>query len=315
MSVSPLRIVFAGTPEFSLPSLEALADSYHELLWVYTQPDAVRGRGKKLTPSPVKSFAQSRGIACEQPVKLSKVDAQALIDHKVDVLVVVAFGQIVPPSVLAAPRFGCINVHGSSLPRWRGAAPVQRAIQAGDPTFGVCIMQMDKGLDTGPVYLDLPVDADAGTVTAGELSRDMAVRGAHALLQVLEDPGGYPLQKQVEEGVCYAHKVTKAEALLDWSKPAGVLARHIRAFNPWPMAYSFLSGQRIRVAFAKALDAEVSAAVPGTIVAVDEAGVKVACGQGVLCITTMQFPGKLMQEVGSKSGTLPLQAGLVFSNA
>ena len=312
MSASPLRIVFAGTPDFSLPSLEAIAGSHHELLWVYTQPDAVRGRGKKLAPSPVKAFAQRHNIACEQPSKLNKVDAQSLIDHNVDVLVVVAYGQIVPPSVLAAPRFGCINVHGSSLPRWRGAAPVQRAIQAGDTTFGVCIMQMDKGLDTGPVYLDVPLGVDADTITAGELSSAMAITGAQALLQVLDDLDAYPLQDQVEEGVCYAHKVTKEEALIDWSKPATVIERHIRAFNPWPLADSFLSEQRIRIAFARAIDVQVPDSLPGTILAVDEEGVKVACGQGVLCIATMQFPGKVMQGVTSKLG---LSEGAVFLNA
>ena len=309
MTHSPLRIVFAGTPDFSVASLAELYASTHELLWVYTQPDAVSGRGKQFRASPVKMFAESNGIACEQPRKLGVQEAQALVDQRVDVLVVVAYGQIVPASVLAAPRLGCINVHGSLLPRWRGAAPLQRAILAGDSTFGVCVMQMDRGLDTGPVYIRAPLSVDSTSVTAGELSVTMAHEGARLLLRVLADPSAFPLQKQSERGVCYAHKISKDEALIDWTRSSVCIDRHVRAFNPWPMAYSFLNGSRIRVASVFLEDGLTSGERPGTVLDVGPTGVLVACQKGLVRITKLQFPGKKMQV----SSQHLIKKGMVFT--
>ncbi|WP_414552877.1 methionyl-tRNA formyltransferase [Stenotrophomonas forensis] len=287
-----MRIVFAGTPEFAVSSLRAAA-RHHEVVAVYTQPDRPAGRGRGLAPSPVKLEAVARGIPVYQPESLKDEAAQQqLRDLQPDLMVVVAYGLILPKAVLAIPAHGCWNVHASLLPRWRGAAPIQRAIQAGDAKTGVCLMQMEAGLDTGPVLLhqELPI---AATDTGGQLHDKLAELGA----QVLSDGLGLlragikPIARpQPEQGVTYAHKLDKAEAKLDWAQDAGALARTVRAFNPWPIAEATLAGERVRIHGAVALEADHGQA-PGTVLAASRDGIDIACGQGVLRLRVLQREG------------------------
>jgi len=287
-----MRIVFAGTPEFAVSSLRAAA-RHHEVVAVYTQPDRPAGRGRGLAPSPVKLEAVARGIPVYQPESLKDAAAQQqLRDLQPDLMVVVAYGLILPKAVLAIPTHGCWNVHASLLPRWRGAAPIQRAIQAGDAKTGVCLMQMEAGLDTGPVLLhqELPI---AATDTGGQLHDKLAELGA----QVLSDGLGLlragikPVARpQPEQGVTYAHKLDKAEAKLDWAQPADVLARTVRAFNPWPIAEATLAGERVRIHGAVALDLAHGQA-PGTVLAAGREGIDIACGQGALRLRVLQREG------------------------
>src|SRR5690606_15306981 len=288
----PMRIVFAGTPEFAVPSLVAAARR-NEVVAVYTQPDRPAGRGRALTPSPVKRAAMERGIEVFQPESLkSQVLRDALAALKPDLLVVVAYGLILPKSILSIPARGCWNVHASLLPRWRGAAPIQRAIEAGDTRTGACLMQMEAGLDTGPVLLSQPLDIGPEE-TGGQLHDRLAALGA----QVLSDglglmrAGMRPVPKpQPAEGVTYAHKIDKAEAKLDWSQPATVLANKVRAFNPWPMAEAQVAGERLRIHAAVAIQAARDAA-PGTLLAAGREGLDVACGEDALRIRTLQREG------------------------
>ncbi|HIE1101068.1 methionyl-tRNA formyltransferase [Stenotrophomonas maltophilia] len=287
-----MRIVFAGTPEFAVSSLRAAA-RHHEVVAVYTQPDRPAGRGRGLAPSPVKLEAVARGIPVFQPESLKDEAAQRqLRDLQPDLMVVVAYGLILPKAVLAIPTHGCWNVHASLLPRWRGAAPIQRAIQAGDAKTGVCLMQMEAGLDTGPVLLhqELPI---AATDTGGQLHDKLAELGA----QVLSDGLGLlragikPIARpQPEQGVTYAHKLDKAEAKLDWAQDAAALARTVRAFNPWPIAEATLAGERVRIHGAVALD-EAHGRAPGTVLAAGRDGIDIACGQGVLRLRVLQREG------------------------
>ncbi|HEL4245930.1 methionyl-tRNA formyltransferase [Stenotrophomonas maltophilia] len=287
-----MRIVFAGTPEFAVSSLRAAA-RHHEVVAVYTQPDRPAGRGRGLAPSPVKLEAVARGIPVYQPESLKGEAAQQqLRDLQPDLMVVVAYGLILPQAVLAIPTHGCWNVHASLLPRWRGAAPIQRAIQAGDAKTGVCLMQMEAGLDTGPVLLhqELPI---AATDTGGQLHDKLAELGA----QVLSDGLGLlragikPIARpQPEQGVTYAHKLDKAEAKLDWAQDAGALARTVRAFNPWPIAEATLAGERVRIHGAVALEADHGQA-PGTVLAAGRDGIDIACGQGALRLRVLQREG------------------------
>ncbi|WP_459062359.1 methionyl-tRNA formyltransferase [Stenotrophomonas sp. PSU-St15] len=287
-----MRIVFAGTPEFAVSSLRAAA-RHHEVVAVYTQPDRPSGRGRGLAPSPVKLEAVARGIPVYQPESLKDEAAQQqLRDLKPDLMVVVAYGLILPKAVLAIPTYGCWNVHASLLPRWRGAAPIQRAIQAGDETTGVCLMQMEAGLDTGPVLLHqaLPI---AATDTGGQLHDKLAELGA----QVLSDGLGLlragikPIARpQPEQGVTYAHKLDKAEAKLDWAQDAALLARTVRAFNPWPVAEATLAGERVRIHGAVAQAMEHGQA-PGSVLAAGREGIDIACGQGALRLRVLQREG------------------------
>ncbi|HYQ25396.1 methionyl-tRNA formyltransferase [Stenotrophomonas sp.] len=287
-----MRIVFAGTPEFAVSSLRAAA-RHHEVVAVYTQPDRPAGRGRGLAPSPVKLEAVARGIPVYQPETLKDEAAQQqLRDLQPDLMVVVAYGLILPRAVLNIPTHGCWNVHASLLPRWRGAAPIQRAIQAGDATTGVCLMQMEAGLDTGPVLLhqELPI---AATATGGDLHDALAALGA----QVLSDGLGLlragikPIARpQPEQGVTYAHKLDKAEAKLDWALDAQALARTVRAFNPWPIAEAQLAGERVRIHGAVALDLAHGQA-PGTVLAAGREGIDIACGQGALRLRVLQREG------------------------
>ena len=287
-----MRIVFAGTPEFAVASLGAAA-RHHEVVAVYTQPDRPAGRGRGLMPSPVKLDAIARGIPVFQPESLKGAEAQQqLRDLRPDLMVVVAYGLILPRGVLAIPTHGCWNVHASLLPRWRGAAPIQRAIEAGDGETGVCLMQMEAGLDTGPVLLSQRT-AIADTDTGGLLHDRLAEMGA----QVLSDGLGLlraglkPVaQPQPEAGVTYAHKLDKAEARLDWSQDAAALARRVRAFNPWPVAEAMLAGERVRIHGAVATDDNRGKA-PGTVIGASREGIDIACGQGALRLRVVQREG------------------------
>ena len=287
-----MRIVFAGTPEFAVPSLRA-ALGKAEVAAVYTQPDRPAGRGRALQMSPVKQAALAAGLEVRQPERLgTRAAREALRALRPDVMVVVAYGLILPQSILDIPVHGCWNVHASLLPRWRGAAPIQRAIEAGDADTGVCLMRMMKGLDTGPVYLRqrTPIGANE---TGGELHDRLAAMGA----QVLADGLGLlrvgllpVVEYQPDEGVTYAHKLDKAQARLDWSQPAEVLARKVRAFNPWPMAEAELAGERVRIHGAIAVPGGEGVA-PGTIVGAAREGIDVATGAGVLRIRVLQRDG------------------------
>jgi methionyl-tRNA formyltransferase len=287
-----MRIVFAGTPEFAVPCLRAAA-ARGEVVAVYTQPDRPAGRGRAVTPSPVKREALARGIEVLQPENFrSAVSKAALRALQPDLMVVVAYGLILPQSVLDIPTHGCWNVHASLLPRWRGAAPIQRAIEAGDRESGVCLMQMEKGLDTGPVLLSQALAVGAEE-TGGQLHDRLALLGAQVLADGLGllRAGIHPVPRpQPESGVTYAHKLDKAEARLDWTQPAARLAAKVRAFNPWPMAEALVAGERLRVHAAVARDL-THAAAPGTLLQVGRDGLDVACGEGALRLRVLQRDG------------------------
>ena len=293
MSPRPLRLVFAGTPEFSVPCLEACRASGAEVVAVYTQPDRPAGRGRRLTPSPVKQAALATGLAVEQPESVKPAEVQqGLADYRPDLLVVVAYGLILPRKVLAIPRLGCWNVHASLLPRWRGAAPIQRAILAGDAESGVDLMRMEAGLDTGPVLLErrTPISRDD---TGGSLHDRLAALGANVLAEGLRRTlAGETLvaTPQPEEGVTYAHKLDKAEARLDFSRPAIELERQVRAFDPWPVAEGEIAGEALRIWAAHALEGD-HAAAPGSVLGAGRDGIDIACGQGALRITAVQRAG------------------------
>lgn len=287
-----MKIVFAGTPEFAVPSLRAAA-RHNEVAAVYTQPDRPAGRGRGLSVSPVKLEALKRGIPVLQPQSLRDPGTQAALRALApDLMVVVAYGLILPRAVLEIPRHGCWNVHASLLPRWRGAAPIQRAIEAGDNQSGVCLMQMDAGLDTGPVILRQTTPISE-TDTAGLLHDRLAELGAQVLADGLGllRAGIRPIPTpQPAEGVTYAHKLDKAEARLDWSQPAVVLARKVRAFMPWPIAEATVAGERLRIHGAIALDLDHQAA-PGTLLAASRQGLDMACGVGALRLRVVQREG------------------------
>jgi methionyl-tRNA formyltransferase len=287
-----MRIVFAGTPDFAVPSLRAAA-RHNEVVAVYTQPDRPAGRGRGLQASPVKLEAIRRGIPVLQPENFkAQLSKDALAALQPDVMVVVAYGLLLPRSVLAIPQYGCWNVHASLLPRWRGAAPVQRAIEAGDAETGVCLMQMEAGLDTGPVLLEQRTPIGASE-TGGQLHDRLAELGAQVLadgLGLLRVGVRVPPKPQPDEGATYARKLDKAEARLDWSQPAIELERKVRAFNPWPVAEAVLGGERVRIHGAIAIEAAHSAA-PGTVLAAGRDGIDVAGGEGALRIRVLQREG------------------------
>jgi methionyl-tRNA formyltransferase len=287
-----MKLVFAGTPDFAVPSLRAAAQR-HEVVAVYTQPDRPAGRGRGLTPSPVKLEAVARGIPVLQPDTLRSPEAlQTLRALQPDLMVVVAYGLILPKAVLAIPTHGCWNVHASLLPRWRGAAPIQRAIEAGDSETGVCLMQMEAGLDTGPVLMSQRTPI-GDSETGGQLHDRLAALGAQVLADGLGllRAGIRPVpQPQPEAGVTYAHKLDKAQARLDWQQPAAQLALRVRAFNPWPITEAVLAGERVRVHGAVALDL-AHAQPPGTVLAASKQGIDIACGQGALRLRVLQREG------------------------
>ena len=287
-----MRIVFAGTFEFAVPCLRAAA-LRGEVVGVYTQPDRPAGRGRGLTASPVKLEAVQRGIPVFQPDNFRSAESKRTLRAlKPDLMVVVAYGLLLPQSVLEIPAYGCWNVHASLLPRWRGAAPIQRAIEAGDRQTGVCLMQMEKGLDTGPVLLSQAIDIGPDD-TGGQLHDRLAELGARVLsdaLGLLRATIVLPPKPQATAGVTYAHKLDKAEARLDWVLPATVLANKVRAFNPWPVAEAQLLGERVRIHAACALD-ETHNTAPGRVLGAGREGIDVACGQGVLRLLSLQRDG------------------------
>ncbi|PTA48592.1 methionyl-tRNA formyltransferase [Shewanella morhuae] len=291
--MKPLNIIFAGTPDFAARHLQALLDSHHNVIGVYTQPDRPAGRGKKLTASPVKELAIANNIPVYQPGSLRKEPAQQqLAELNADIMVVVAYGLILPKVVLDTPRLGCINVHGSILPRWRGAAPIQRALWAGDTETGVTVMQMDVGLDTGDMLLKtyLPIeDSD----TSASLYEKLAEQGPVALLQALEGlaNGTLTAEKQDEALANYAEKLSKEEARLDWNKSAKQLWQEVRAFNPWPVSYFEHQGNTIKV-WQTQVSETTSTAAPGTIISASKKGIDIATADGVLTLLSMQLPGK-----------------------
>ena len=287
-----MKIVFAGTPDFAVPSLLAAA-SRGEVAAVYTQPDRPAGRGRGMTASPVKREATRLGIPVLQPESLwGELMGDVMRQIAPDLIVVVAYGLILPRSILAIPRHGCWNVHASLLPRWRGAAPIQRAIEAGDTETGVCLMQMEAGLDTGPVMLSqqTPIGAEE---TGGQLHDRLAEMGAQVLadgLGLLRAGMRPQARAQPAEGVTYAHKLEKNEAQLDWSQPAEVLARKVRAFEPWPVAEAVVAGERLRIHGAVSLDL-AHASAPGTLLSATRQGLDIACAQGALRLRVIQRDG------------------------
>lgn len=282
-----MRLIFAGTPEFAAQALSAIIEAGHEVALVLTQPDRPAGRGMALQPSPVKKLALAHGIEVFQPLTLKDAEAQAKVAGvAAEVMVVAAYGLILPQLVLDMPKFGCINIHGSLLPRWRGAAPIQRALLAGDAETGVCIMQMEAGLDTGPVLLRGAFPIEANDTTASLHDR-LAAMGARLVVEAL---GHLPLVAEVQpqEGVTYAHKIEKAEALIDWQRSATELDRHIRAFNPFPGAQALFKGQTIKLW--QAMPVAGSGKI-GQVLAVDRKQIVIACGEGALAIQELQKAG------------------------
>ncbi len=290
-----LRIVFAGTPEFAVPCLRAAAN-LGEIVAVYTQPDRPAGRGRQLTPSPVKVEALARGWRIEQPENFKSVESKKVLrELNADLMVVVAYGLLLPQSVLDIPKHGCWNVHASLLPRWRGAAPIQRAIEAGDAQSGVCLMQMEKGLDTGPVLLSLAT-AISKEDTGGSLHDRLSALGAEVLgdgLKLLRAGLKPVAQIQSESGVTYAHKLDKQEAKLDWSVSSEILANKIRAFNPWPVCEAQVNGERLRIHRAISIPL-AHHQVPGTILMANQNGMDIACADGALRLLQVQREGGRM---------------------
>jgi methionyl-tRNA formyltransferase len=310
-----LRVAFAGTPDFALPALAALA-AHHQLVGVLTQPDRPSGRGRKLASSAVKIAADALGLPVAQPPTLKDDAAQAqLAAWQPDVLVVVAYGLILPRQMLGLPRYGCLNIHASLLPRWRGAAPIQRAILEGDAETGISIMTMDAGLDTGPVLLQRRL-AISSTDTGGSLHDALAALGASALIEALQGVAGgtLPGTPQPAAGITYATKIEKAEARIDWQRPAIHIERQVRAFNPWPIAETLLDGEQLRILAAHALEnaGNMPLSAPksgneGSIVDVYRDYMVVQCGQGGLAVTQVQRPGRRPVSVGDFSHALKLK--------
>ncbi|MDQ5877642.1 MAG: methionyl-tRNA formyltransferase [Pseudomonadota bacterium] len=282
-----MKLIFAGTPAFAALALAAILDAGHEVLLVLTQPDRPAGRGMSLQSSPVKQLVQARGIPVFQPLSLKDAAAQEMIRAVgAEAMVVAAYGLILPQAVLDMPRFGCLNIHASLLPRWRGAAPIQRAILAGDAETGVCIMQMEAGLDTGPVLLSgsIPIAADD---TAASLHDKLAMLGGQLVVTAL---AGLPMPQKAQpaEGVTYAAKIDKAESAIDWARAAAEIDRAVRAFNPFPGASTSLDGLAVKIWRGRP---ETGSGSPGQILAVDRDGVLIACGTGALRVTELQKAG------------------------
>jgi len=300
-----LRIAFAGTPQFAVPTLRGLAGCGHALVGVLTQPDRPAGRGRRLQPGPVKQLALELDVPLDQPERLdTPAQREALTRWRADLLVVVAYGVLLPPEALALPRLGCVNLHASLLPRWRGAAPIQHAILAGDAESGVTLMQMDAGLDTGAMLASVRVPIGP-RVTAAELAEQLGGEAARLLLGQLPalEEGRLPSQPQPPQGVTYAPKLDKRLALIDWGAAAVQIERQVRAFNPWPVAQTQWDGQALRIWRAGVADAArlraalehlpaIATAVPGTVLAVEGAQLLVQCGEGALALEQVQLPGR-----------------------
>jgi len=298
-----MRLIFMGTPEFSVPVLEALVAAGHDIACVYCQPPRPAGRGRKDRPTPVQARAEALGLPVRHPVSLKTPEAQtdfAALDA--DVAVVVAYGLLLPQPILDAPRRGCLNIHASLLPRWRGAAPIHRAIMAGDAETGICIMQMEAGLDTGPVLLRETTPIGPAETT-GDLHDRLSVMGARLITQALDRLDHLTPMAQPEEGVTYAAKIDKAEAAVDWTRPAEDLSRQIRGLAPFPGAWTTKDGDRIKLLGAKV---DPGQGVPGTVL---DDGFLVACGRGALRITRAQRAGKGAQDAATFLHGFPLPPG------
>ncbi len=294
----PERIIFAGTPEFASRHLDSLLRADYEPVAVYTQPDRPAGRGRNLQASPVKELALENDIPCFQPTSLKEPEQQAqLIDLQPDLMIVVAYGLILPQAILDVPRLGCINVHASLLPRWRGAAPIQRAIEAGDPETGVTIMQMDVGLDTGAMLHKKKVPISTSD-TSASLHDKLAEIGGQALIEALPDilSGNSTATQQSEDQVTYANKLVKSEGLIDWTQPAQIIDQKIRAFTPWPGAQAAIDNSLVKL-HARPVASTRQDVAPGTIIQHQKDGIVVQCGTDALVIERLQFPGKRMTEV------------------
>ena len=290
--MSTLNLAFAGTPEFAVPALNALAQSGHRLAGVFTQPDRKGGRGQGLKASPVKGRALELGLTVHQPENFRAIESQALLETLgVDALIVVAYGLILPLAVLNLPRLGCFNIHASLLPRWRGAAPIHRAILAGDDFTGITIMRLEPGLDTGPMLSQTRIAIAPGD-TSGSLHDKLAPLGAALLCETLAALAAGMAREtpQPEAGVTYAAKIGKAEAEITWAEPAVAIERRVRAFNPWPVAQTTWKGQQLRIWQAARTDGVRSE--PGQVLRQSDAGIDVACGMDALRITTLQLPGR-----------------------
>jgi methionyl-tRNA formyltransferase len=293
-----LNIIFAGTPEFAATALQKLIDEHYEIIAVYTQPDRPAGRGRKLTPSPVKALALKHNIPVEQPVNFKEPGAlEKLQSYHADLMIVAAYGLLLPPAVLELPSLGCLNIHASLLPRWRGAAPIQRAVLAGDRETGITIMQMNEGLDTGDMLLKLstPIkDNDTG----GSLHDRLAELGGKAIIEVLAllDKGQLKPEQQDEKLSSYAKKLSKSESEIDWLQPVQVIDRQIRAFSPWPGSQTHLDDKIIRIHAARIIDT-ASQGQAGHILAYTKAGIDVQCGLGSIRILTAQLPGSRAMSV------------------
>ena len=315
-----MRLIFAGTPEFAQVAMAALHAAGHEIVGVLTQPDRPAGRGMKLQPSPVKQWAEAHQVPVAQPRSLRldgkfPEDAAAarewLLAAQADAMVVAAYGLILPQWTLDLPRYGCLNIHASLLPRWRGAAPIHRAIEAGDTQTGITIMQMDAGLDTGDMLWvrDEPI---LGTDTTAALHDRLATLGGEAIVQALATLHDLPRRKQPTEGITYAHKIEKSEAALDWALPAEVLARRLRAFDPFPgmtVPLALASGVETLKLWRAEAERLSAPTEPGTVISADASGIRVACGQGQLCLTQLQRPGGKRLSAADFLRGCPLQAG------
>ena len=303
-----MKLIFAGTPEFAAQALSAIVEAGHEVALVLTQPDRPAGRGMNLQPSAVKKVALAHGLEVFQPPTLKDGEAQATIASiGAEVMVVAAYGLILPQAILDLPRFGCINIHASLLPRWRGAAPIQRALLAGDDETGVCIMQMEAGLDTGPVLLRGAFPVEPSDTTA-ILHDRLAGLGAKLVVEALSRLP-LPAEPQAVDGVTYAHKIEKAEALIDWSKPAVEVDRRIRAFNPFPGAQALFNGQTVKLWAATPVDGKGEI---GAILAVDRSRVVIACGEGALAVSELQKAGGKRLPVQDFLAGHPLKVGERF---
>lgn len=291
-----MKLIFAGTPEFAGAHLQALIEANYEIVAVYTQPDRPAGRGKKLSPSAVKTIAQAHNIPVEQPQNLKSSESLLqLQSYQADLMVVVAYGLILPKAVLDTPTFGCINVHGSLLPKWRGAAPIQRAVWAGDTLTGVTIMQMDEGLDTGDILLTKSLEIGKDD-TSGDVYHKLATLGPKALKDCLANLANITASKQDDVQATYAKKLSKEEAKCDWELSCQQLERNVRAFNPWPMAWFEYEQKNIKIHQSCAIEQAHTYSI-GSIVAYNKEGLDIACSNGILRITVLQLPGKKAQAV------------------